>query len=83
MDAVDSNDYRERGHAASGGMRRQLADDFVVLAGRRAWNPADLESSAIGALHHVETVVEIEDRKPGRKRLEEGLVVRGMPCCPT
>jgi hypothetical protein len=65
-------------------MRRQLADDLVVFSGRRAWNPADLESSAIGALHHVETVVvEIEDRKPGRKRLEEGLVARGMPCCPT
>jgi len=56
-------------------MRRQLAGDFVVLSGRRARNPADLESPAIGALHHIETVVvEIEDGKPGRKRLEEGLV---------
>ena len=59
-------------------MRRQFADDLVVFAGRRAGNPADLESSAIGALHHVETVgVAIEDRKPGRKRIEEGLVARG------
>jgi hypothetical protein len=76
--AVRPCDYGEGGHAASGGMRRQFADDFVVLAGRSARNPADLESSAIGVLHHVETVgVDIEDRKPGRKRLKEGLVARG------
>jgi hypothetical protein len=37
----------------------------------------DLESPAIGALHHIDTVgVEIEDRKPGRKRLGEGFAAR-------
>ena len=71
-------DYREGGHAASGRMRRQFPNDLVVLSGRRARNPADFEPSAIGALHSVETVgVAIEDRKPGRKRFEEGLVARG------
>ena len=34
---------------------------------------ADLESSAIAGLHHIESAsVEIEDRKPGCKRLLEG-----------
>src|ERR1035437_9944588 len=62
--------YREGGHAALGRVRRQFADDFVVFSGRGARKPADLESPAIGALHHIDTVgVEIEDRKPGRERL--------------
>src|ERR1039458_3143237 len=57
-------DYRESGHTALGGVRRQVADDFVVFSGRGAWMPVDLESSPIAALHHVEAVgVDIEDRK--------------------
>ena len=70
--AVRACDYREGGHAALGGVRRQFADDFVVCSGRGSRQPADLESSAIGALHHIETIaVDIEDRKPGPKRLGE------------
>ena len=55
--------------------RRQLADDCVVLSGRRAGQPADLEFSAVAQFHHVETVaVYIENRQPGRKRLGESSV---------
>jgi len=69
----------ERGrHAALGGVCRQFADDLVVLSGRSARQPADLESSAIRAFHHVDTGgVKIKDRKPGRKRLGEGSAARG------
>ena len=70
--AIRPCDYREGGHAALGGVRRQFADDFVVFSGWGTRKPADLESSAIGAFHHIEAVaVDIEDRKPGRKRLGE------------
>ena len=75
--AVRACDYREGGPAALGGVRRQFANDLVVFSGRGARQPADLESSAIGALHHIETVaVEIEDRKPGPKRLGESFAGR-------
>jgi hypothetical protein len=37
----------------------------------------DLKSSPIGALHDIDTGgVEIEDRKPSRKRLGEGFAAR-------
>jgi hypothetical protein len=63
--------------SALGGVRRQFADDFVVFSGSGARKLADLESPAIGALHHIDTVgVEIEDRKPSRKRLGEGFAAR-------
>ena len=75
--SVRTCDYRESGHAALGGVCRQFADDFVVFSGWGTRKPADLESSAIAAFHHVETVsVDKEDRKPGRKRLGEGPAAR-------
>jgi hypothetical protein len=76
---VRARDYRECGHAALGGVRRQFADDFVVFSGRGARQPADLKSSAIGAFHHIEAVaIEIENGKPGRERLREGLTARRL-----
>jgi hypothetical protein len=75
--AVRACDYREDGHAALGGVRRQFTDNFVVFSGRGAWQPADFESSAIGPLHHIEAfAVDIEGRKPSRKRLGEGFAAR-------
>ena len=58
-------------------MRGQFADDFVIFSGRGARHPADLESSAIGALLHVEAfAVDIEDRKSRSKRFGEGFPAR-------
>ena len=61
------------------GVGRQFADDFVVLPGWGARKPADLESAAIGELHHVgAVVVETEDWKPGCKRISESSVGRRL-----
>jgi hypothetical protein len=78
---VRARDYRECGHTALGGVRRQFADDFVVLSGRGARQPADLESSAIGAFHDIETIaVYIEDGKPVCKRLGKCFAGRCPHC---
>ena len=42
-----------------GGVRRKFADNLVVFSGRGARQLADLESPAIGALHHIETFASI------------------------
>jgi len=76
--AVWAGDHREGWHAALGCVRIQFADDFVVLSGRGARPPADLEFSAIRALHHVDAIgIEIEDRKPGRQRFGTGFAASG------
>src|ERR1035438_6773562 len=76
--AVRTGNDRQKGHAVSGSSFLHFAEDLVILSGRGSRNPADLESAPIRLLHQVETfVVEIEDRKPGGKRLLEGSASRG------
>lgn len=68
---------REGCHAALGGVRRQFAENLVVLSRRCAGQPADLKPSSVGALHYVETIaIDIEDRKSGRQRVGKGFVTR-------
>src|ERR1017187_1574654 len=70
-----------RGTPVSGGSFLDFAENFEILSGRGSRNPADFESSPIRLLHHIETfAVEIEDGKPGCKRLLEGSASRGTHC---
>jgi hypothetical protein len=81
LEALTTGDQRESGHSVLGGVRRHFADHFVIFSGRSARHPTDLEPSAIGILHHVETfAVDIEDLKAGRKRLLEGFAARSPRC---
>jgi len=58
-----------------------FAKNLVVLSGGRSGNPADLKSSSIRLLHHVETiVVEVEDRKPGCEGFFKSLAAGGTHC---
>ena len=75
--AVWACDYGEGGHAGLGGVRRNFADNLVVLAGGSARQPADLESSAVRALHHVKTTgVDIEDSEAGSERFVKRIASR-------
>ena len=68
--AVRARDYRERRHALLGRVRRRCANDFVVLRGRGARKPTNLEFPAIMGLHHIEPIA-------GRKAFAEALA-RGI-----
>jgi hypothetical protein len=62
----------------SGGSLFHFAENLVILSGRGSRNPADLKSSPIRLLHHVETlVVEIEDWQAGCEGFFKGFAAGG------
>jgi hypothetical protein len=71
-------DQGQSGHPALGCARLEFAKNLEILTGGSARNPADLEPPAIGLFHHIEPLgVEVENRKPGRQRVQKGLVTCG------